>query len=153
MNITIDFMKLLTTGIVGNFTGGETEEEIMNLIGEPEIYTPERKSYPAFIIYGDLEFRFRKNRIETVVIALNGETINIPDNIEVKNFPGRNSLTIDVIKGILVEFGMSWELDRVMSDHYQVNYITDTGVHCAFDLEESGILTKIGIEYKFKANS
>ncbi|KMZ41857.1 MULTISPECIES: hypothetical protein [Bacillales] len=153
MRITIDFMKLLTKGSLGNFTGGETEEEIIKFIGQPEIYTPERKSYPAFVIYGDLEFRLRKNKIETVVITLNNGTINMPDSIEIENFNGGNGLTIDFIKGLLSENGVSWTLDSVMSDQYQANYVSDKGVHFAFDLEESGVLTKIGIEYKLIANS
>jgi len=61
--MTIDFFELLTTGVVGNFQGGESKEEVVNLIGEPEIYTPERKSYPTYIIYGDLEFRFVKTEL------------------------------------------------------------------------------------------
>jgi len=30
--MTIDFLELLTTGVVGNFQGGESKEEVVNLI-------------------------------------------------------------------------------------------------------------------------
>ncbi|WP_289140977.1 hypothetical protein [uncultured Brevibacillus sp.] len=118
MKMTIDFLELLTTGVVGNFQGGESKEEVVNLIGEPEVYTPERKSYPTYIIYGDLEFRLRKNRVETIIITLNDETLNIPSSIKMRNFPERNLLKVDFIKGLLTENGVSWEQDSIMSDQF-----------------------------------
>ncbi|WP_289137704.1 hypothetical protein [uncultured Brevibacillus sp.] len=148
MKMTIDFLELLTTGVVGKFQGGESKEEIVNLIGEPEIYTPERKSYPSYIIYGDLEFRLRKNRVETIVITLHDETLKMPSSINMENFPKRNFLKFEFVKGLLTEKGVSWEPDVLMSDQYQVNYISEKGVHFAFDLEKSKVLSKIGIVYK-----
>lgn len=42
MKITIDFWELVTIGIERIFKGSESEEKIIELLGEPEIYTREK---------------------------------------------------------------------------------------------------------------
>ncbi|MBE5393918.1 hypothetical protein [Brevibacillus borstelensis] len=87
MKITIDFWELVTIGIERIFKGSESEEKIIELLGEPEIYTLERKSYPTFMIYGCLEFRLRENKLETVVITFNEEELNLPNRMVIENIP------------------------------------------------------------------
>jgi len=72
----------------------------------------------------------------------------MPSSINMENFPKRNLLKFEFVKGLLTEKGVSWEPDILMSDQYQVNYISEKGVHFAFDLEKSEVLSKIGIVYK-----
>ncbi|MED1747184.1 MULTISPECIES: hypothetical protein [Brevibacillus] len=151
MKITIDFWELVTIGIERIFKGSESEEKIIELLGEPEIYTLERKSYPTFMIYGCLEFRLRENKLETVVITFNEEELNLPNRMVIENIPERQMLKTDFIRKILVDKGVKWTLDSIMSDEYQENYISEKGVRFVFDLVESGVLSKIGIELNYKA--
>ncbi len=60
-------------------------------------------------------------------------------------------LKTDFIRKILVDKGVKWTLDSIMSDEYQENYISEKGVRFVFDLVESGVLSKIGIELNYKA--
>ena len=53
MDKKIDFLKFLLMGQVGPLNGFESCEQIIDYFGEPDVFTPERKSYPTFMIYGD----------------------------------------------------------------------------------------------------
>lgn len=103
------------------------------------------------MIYGCLEFRLRENKLETVVITFNEEELNLPNRMVIENIPERQMLKTDFIRKILVDKGVKWTLDSIMSDEYQENYISEKGVRFVFDLVESGVLSKIGIELNYKA--
>lgn len=120
-------------------------ESVIKFLGEPEIFTPAYKSYPAMLVYGDLEFRFRNNDLEIITITFVQNSTQVPAPIN----PGELQLpagrSFGSVKTLLDQKQVSWEKDEIMSDPDQDVYITKHHVHLAF---HKGILAKMGVVYR-----
>jgi len=119
-------------------------ESVLSFFGEPEIFTPAYKSYPLMIVYGDLEFRFRNQNLETITITFEENGTQLPSQIDHKQFDFALRRELNAIEDLLKQYHVTWKKDEIMSDSEQVVYITEHNVHLAF---YKGLLTKIGIVY------
>lgn len=140
----IDFEKLIVAGKIAQISKGYSHKWIIENFGEPDILTPAQKSYPMMLVYGDLEFRFRNDRLETATLTCEENIPQLPNRIIIKHFPSQSNRTAKAIEEILKKNQIGWKKDLIMSDEDQQVYITDKDVHLAFS---EGILTKIGVEY------
>lgn len=138
----INFKDFLTKGKFGLIEAGATSKNILDWLGEPQIFTPARKSYPTMIIYGDLEFRLRKDKLTVLTIVLNQEFPNFPNSIDLSTFLRKNK--IEEVMEILETNNIQWQLDKVMTFKPQTVYITDKKVHLVFI---DNMLVKLGAEY------
>lgn len=140
----IDFEELVISGKLGPIGEGANQEMIIKHFGTPEIFTPARKSYPMMLVYGDLEFRLRNNRLKTISLWLLEDPPNLPDTLTLDHLPSKFSRTVNVIEEILKEHQVQWKKDLIMSDEEQLVYITEKNVHLVFC---GKILTKIVVGY------
>jgi hypothetical protein len=148
MQKRIDINSFLIIGNFGLFKGLESREMILNFFGPPDIYTPSRKSYPEYLIYGDIEFRLRSNKLITIILNLGKEKIQFSSHITFDNYHILNNCDFYYICDLLKENKVLWKKDSIMSDEAQENYISENGVHFVFDLLLDKKLSKVASAYK-----
>ncbi len=119
-------------------------ESIFGFLGEPEVFTPAYKSYPTMLVYGDLEFRFRNNSLETITITFGKNGARVPVQVNLEQFQSVAGRRFVAIEQLLKQRLVTWKRDDIMSDSDQEVYITKHDVHLAF---HEGLLTKVGIVY------
>jgi hypothetical protein len=141
----IDFKEFLVSGNFGPISSGSSCDEILQKFGEPEILTPARKSYPTILVYGDLEFRLRQDRLSAIALSLENEILDLPITITFDQNLIDRERDFQSIKGLLELRGVSWKLDTIMSDDNQPVYTTEKSVHLAFS--DKG-LTRVVAEYQ-----
>jgi len=130
----------IVDGTCNTITVGDSMARLKSVFGEPEHLEPARKSYPTFAIYGPLEFRLEKDRINYIGLDLNSER-QPPASAHVL-FEQKLDFQIADIAQLLRANSVEWLTDSIMSDDAQTVWITTNGVHLAFDAE--GRLGKIG---------
>jgi hypothetical protein len=148
MQNQIDIKSFLINGNFGLLKGLESREMILSFFGTPDIHTPSRKSYPEYLIYGDIEFRLRSNKLITIILDLGKEKIQFPDHIIFDNYHILNDCDFYYISDLLKENKVLWKKDSIMSDEDQENYISENGVHFLFNLLLDKKLSKVASEYK-----
>jgi hypothetical protein len=120
----IDFEKFLLFGTFGSIGKGANQELIIQTFGEPDILTPARKSYPTMIVYGDVEFRLRKDNLTGIALSLEEEQPDLPKTMAFEHLPNK-----------LLEINrVNWTKDDLMSfeDEDQLAYVTGAGVYLGF---------------------
>jgi hypothetical protein len=138
----------VTTAAFGPVTSGASFDSVVREFGEPEAVEPERKSYPLMALYGDVEFRFRSDKLTTISIRLDEESPVSAPGISVEGLWPESARTMDSLRKLLESRGVGWTLDPVMSDinpeeSSQV-WITDHNVHLGFF---DGVLQNIAADY------
>lgn len=136
--------ELIVTGRLGRLTHGATIGEIVSFLGEPEIHTRARKSYPEMLVYGDLEFRLRGGRLYLIALNVNSQDARLPTELAPFIQQSRGGLTSTVITNLLDTHGVAYVTDPVMSSGAQTVLITSNGVHLSFD---EGVLRRIGVTF------
>lgn len=145
--MNVDFCEFIVTGKFGLLEMDCTEEDVFNILDEPDIFTRERKSYPSIAVYKDIEFRFRSKKIKTITLSIPDKEISLPRTIQMVGLLDKSQLHQERIKKLLFDKGVSWKLDEIMSDESQINYISTNNIHFVFDMENSGVLCKVGVDY------
>lgn len=141
----IELKKIIIEGEIEQINAQTTEEDILSLFGEPEIYTPARKSYPLMLVYGDIEFRFRERKLTSFTLTLREDASGIPKEIDCSSLGSTYNRTFDGIFELLRNHKVEWKKDEIMSDSDQLVYITDKQVHLAFC---NDILVRFGVVYR-----
>lgn len=139
----IPFMKLVISGVIGSMPRNATYAEIVSSIGEPEIHTPARKSYPEMLVYGELEFRLRDGHLTVATLSIEGDEPELPSNVQLSGLPRRRDRSLESIKELLGQNAISYKRDAVMSDESQDVLVTEVGVHLVFVDQQ---LVRIGVE-------
>ncbi len=140
----IELEKIIVGGRNLRIVETGTADELLTFFGEPEIHTPAHKSYPAMLVYGDLEFRLRNQRIDVMTITFGKHITRLPARIHSGSYEMASNRSFQAIEALLNLKNVSWEKDEIMSDTDGEVYFTKHGVHLAFN---NGILTKIGVVY------
>jgi hypothetical protein len=128
----INFEKFLISGTFGPIDSNSNYELILENFGEPDVITSTHESSLLMILYGDLEFRLREDRITMVSLLLKEEQPILPKSISLENLPIQEERNFKFVERLLKENRVTWEKDDFMSDEYQLIYITEKGVHFAF---------------------
>lgn len=136
--------ELILLGKTGLFFERLDVEFILSFFGEPEIFTPAYKSYPLMIVYGDLELRFREEKLTTLTVVFKGNETQLPVQMDLEQFNIDANREFTAVEALLKRNDVAWKKDEIMSDLEQVVYVTEHNVHLAF---YEGFLTKIGVIY------
>jgi hypothetical protein len=130
----IDFEKFLLFGTFGSIDKGANQELIIQTFGEPDILTPARKSYPTMIVYGDVEFRLRKDNLTGIALSLEEEQPDLPETMAFENLPNKQERSFQSIEKLLEINRVNWTKDDLMSfeDEDQLAYVTGAGVYLGF---------------------
>lgn len=142
--VMLTFDRIIVAGKNGWINEALSLQSLVDLFGEPEIFTPAYKSYPTMLVYNDLEFRLRNNKPEVMTIRFSQQGALVPAPIALDQFQTPESRHFSAIEALLKQQQVQWEKDEIMSDADQEVYITEHGVHLAF---HEGILTKVGVVY------
>ncbi len=119
--------------------------EIIQYFGEPELLEPERKSYPMMLVYGNLEFRIKNNKLGFLGFNLPSEKDNnYPIEFGLGIFKSEENRKFKAIEEQLSIENVFWKKDIVMSDEYQQNYVTNRNSHLVFHQK---ILARVGIDF------
>lgn len=134
----IDLIKFLMTGELLGIHPGDSEADVLNILGAPELYEPAGESTPAYAQYDAIEIRFLQGRIIYIGLSV----LDCPRSGDGPACLGDSPVpTFDQVIHILREAGISAFLDRLMSDDQQTVVITDRKVHMVFD--EDDLLGKV----------
>ena len=142
--MSIDFWKFLLLGSLGNIGRGATRADIEREFGPPSVFTPARKSYPTFMVYGDLEFHLRADQVTLATLTFTEGPPQLPEGITIDGFPPETERRFENIRKELLTRNIRWERDEIMSDEWQQVFRTERGVHLVFGAR---VLGKLGIEY------
>ena len=135
----IDLNNFIITGKYGELEIGETLDLVLTKLGPPDHQEPARKSYPEFLLYGPLELRFRDGKLEYIGLKVDYES-NIANHIDdCKNVYVKKKI-FEVIE-LLLNNGVEYNADKIMTDYSQTVLVTKNSVHLAFDSD--GFLSKI----------
>jgi hypothetical protein len=144
----IDLEAFVASGRFGPLAPGASTADIIAAFGEPDHLEPARKSYPATLLYGEVEFRLRADRLVTVAFSLAPEAPPDAGAIEVEGLWPPEARTIDAIAALLRSNGVAWERDETMSavldDPQSPVWVTERGVHLGF---LNGALQRVGAVY------
>jgi hypothetical protein len=142
----IDFEKFLLFGSFGSIDRGANQELIIQTFGEPDILTPARKSYPTMIVYGDVEFRLRKDILTGIALSFEQEELDLPETMAFENLPNKQERSFQSIEKLLKLNRVNWTKDDLMSfeDEDQLAYVTEREVYLGFT---GGILVRIVTKY------
>lgn len=122
---------------------GCSHESILKNFGKPEIFTQAYKSYPMMLVYGDLEFFFRSNALDTVTLNLSRNKVDIPKGFDIEPFDVISNRSFIILENLIRTNKVAWEIDLIMSDEDQLVYVTEKNVHLAF---YNNYLTRIGVQ-------
>jgi hypothetical protein len=142
----INFEKFLFSGTFGSIDKSANQELIIQTFGEPDILTPARKSYPTMIVYGDVEFRLRKDILTGIALSLEQEELDLPETMTFESLPDRQERNFQSIENLLEINRVNWTKDELMSfeEEDQLAYVTERGVYLGFT---GGILVRIVTKY------
>lgn len=138
----IKLSELLAGERVAGLDSRSSRSEIVSRFGEPEIDSPEHKSFPAMLVYDRFEFRLRADRLTAIALDLSSDfqsTTSVP-SLEVDSDCGRDLAGIDKE---LERAGISYERDDTMSEDDSPVYVTSSDAHLAFDGETLARLVRI----------
>ena len=94
-----------------------------------------------------MEFRLRKDNLNVVTLSFSSDYPYLTNNIKLENFIGTSKYDVESIQRILHLNNVLWEVDKIMSNNVQTNYVTEKGIHITFDLTNLGRITKVGALY------
>jgi hypothetical protein len=77
----VHFEEFIASGRFGSIDGASSCEQIIQSFGEPDVFEPARKSYPTFLVYGDLEFCLRQNRLRVATLSLKYSKPDLPSTV------------------------------------------------------------------------
>ena len=141
----IDFIRFVLLGELGQLGAGDGSETIFRLFGDPEIYSPERKSYPSIVLYGDLEFRLRNDHLTYVSISFYRNNPSISASVKLINFLDEAERHVDSVIALLRRNNIKFHQDtRVNISDRQLTLLTENNVYLGFN---DGILVKVAVEY------
>jgi hypothetical protein len=127
----VDLSEFVRTGAFGPVSLGARQDDVVAAFGPPLILTPAHRSYPSMLVYGAVEFRLRADRVTTIALDLGpGERPDSP--IEVRGLWPATERTTAAVDQLLTADGVTWRLDKVMSEPGAPVWVTDRGVHLAF---------------------
>ena len=129
----VDLAEFLVSGQFGPLGSGAKLLDIRRAFGEPDVLTPSRKSYPTMLVYGDVEFCLRNDRLTVITISLTAELPSTPATMKLRGLLAPSERRLDLVAQLLKERGVSWRLDAIMSEESSPVYITARGVHMAFN--------------------
>ncbi|WAC09595.1 hypothetical protein [Dyadobacter pollutisoli] len=140
----VHFEIFIASGRFGSLSARSSSSDIRRAFGEPDIFTPARKSYPMMLVYGDVEFVLRNDRLTFAAISLLKKVPSLPPTMILHGSVGASERCVDKVKEMLVRRGISWTLDVIMSEEGAPVFVTEKRVHLAFT---QNILQRVGAEY------
>jgi hypothetical protein len=142
----INIREFIVAGRLGSIDENSNCYQIIQNFGEPDILEPARKSYPTMIVYGDIEFFLRHDRLITITLSLKNLKPNLPNTMTFKKSLKQEEKTILAIEKLLEQQELTWHKDKITSDEDEsfIVYITERGIHLGF---LNGILVRIAATY------
>lgn len=135
----VNVATFLTTGMLRGVEPGCSRESILSTFGEPDIHTPQRKSYPEMLAYECVEFRLRNNLLCAIAVDLEHETSGESAVVE-----DLNTLDRDCVENTLRRAHVGWRIHELMSDEDTQVLITENSLHLAF---RQNRLTRLVADY------
>jgi hypothetical protein len=127
----VDLEEFLVTGVFGPVGRGATQADVVAAFGEPQYLTRARRSNPAMLLYGDVEFRLFADRLTAIVFSLEpGRPLESP--IDSHGLWPQSRRAIEIIDALLTERGVTWSLDTLLSEPDAPIWITDRNVNIGF---------------------
>lgn len=136
----VDYFTFIATGEFGLFKLGTPWNEVINVLGVPQLYEPPGEGTAALARYGDLEFAILDEQVVTISLQVDQSEIELPANTIVINFKKAQLDTAEV-QNILKMYGITWERVEILCDDWIDYYRTSTGVHLSFG---RNLLGKVG---------
>lgn len=119
---------------------GDSIDATLTTLGEPEIFTESYKSYPAMAVYGDLELRFRDNKLTAIALSLENVQCSTPFICHNLVFDVDIGFDFNTIVEWLNRMDIRWEKDELMSDSDQLVIVLNEQTHLSF---ENSRLTRV----------
>lgn len=127
----VDLEEFVVTGVFGPVARGASQADLVAAFGEPRFITYARRSTPAMLLYGDVEFRLLADRLTAIVFSLEpGQPLDSP--IVSRGLWPQSRRSLGSVAALLADAGVSWTVDTLLSEPDAPIWITDRNVNLGF---------------------